>query len=74
VSQILLKLVIAVILDSLTDMSRVEDAAVHSGVLRRFAQVWARFDPAATGYIPFAQLNSLLRKLGPSPLARPNPV
>jgi hypothetical protein len=64
VTHVLLKLVIAVILDSLNDLSRVEEAAVHTDVFRRFAELWSRFDPYATGYIQFSQLEYLLRRLG----------
>eukprot|EP00163_Fabomonas_tropica_P020611 TRINITY_DN36491_c0_g1_i1.p1 TRINITY_DN36491_c0_g1~~TRINITY_DN36491_c0_g1_i1.p1 ORF type:complete len:602 (-),score=141.10 TRINITY_DN36491_c0_g1_i1:8-1603(-) len=66
----LLNLMIAVILEYFTDVTKAETAVIKVRHVEQFRRVWALFDPMATDWIPTAQVHLLVLQL-PPPLGLP---
>lgn len=60
VSQVYLNLVVAIIVDAFTSASSAEKLPVDENMLDRLVQIWQKYDPQATYYIPTASLINLL--------------
>lgn len=52
-SMLLMSSVMAVIVDSYSDVKREEEAPITKLVLEKVRSAWAKIDPEATGYIPY---------------------
>ena len=50
---LLMSTVMAVIVDSYSDVKREEEAPITKLVLEKVRSAWAKIDPEATGYIPY---------------------
>lgn len=61
----MLKLFIAVILQSYNDIKIKEERLFNSEMLEKFIDTWKDFDPYATGYIEKTDLRIFLKALGP---------
>jgi hypothetical protein len=66
-AMLLLNLLVAIILDNFGDTQKYDKSDVKEEDLKVFQDVWAKFDPLATGFIPVTELINVLINL-PFPL------
>ena len=63
VSQIFLNLFIAIVIDAFSHKSEEMALPVHSMDIFYFGEVWSKFDPNATGFIPLVKLEEFILEL-----------
>jgi hypothetical protein len=61
---IMLKLFIAVILQSYNDIKIKEERLFNSEMLEKFKDTWKEYDPLATGYLDKHHISDFLNNLG----------
>lgn len=63
VSQVFLNIFIAIIIDSFAGQSAAFDLPVLEADIEAFVEIWSRYDPHATGFIPANEFEQLLIEL-----------
>ena len=66
VTQVFLSLFIAILIDSYLGQIDLKRAPIQQYHVQEFISIWQRYDPDATGFIPYAELKSLLLDLASS--------
>jgi len=63
VSQIFLNLFIAIVVDSFSNKAETNALPVHDRDVVIFGEVWSKFDPDSSGYMPLPRIEEFLIEL-----------